>query len=173
MENREPPPLKTGGAQCTYGGCNVVFLLLEIMFLDFECGAQLKLGFAAEFSNVLVIYTHIIKKTEDMSFCQAHVTNFSLDQLGFTLCLQDSFKAVDELVDWTTDVNIGKPLIMVRCSRPTAHHEEEQLSADLPHAPQPQTQPQSQAPPHPPPPPPRPWPSLPTLLQPLPGWELQ
>ncbi|KAM4745605.1 mucosa-associated lymphoid tissue lymphoma translocation protein 1 isoform 2-T2 [Anableps anableps] len=53
--------------------------LPESMCLNFDCGAQIKLGFAAEFSNVLVIYTHIIKKPEDMSFCQAHVTDFSLD----------------------------------------------------------------------------------------------
>ncbi|KAJ8006051.1 hypothetical protein DPEC_G00124250 [Dallia pectoralis] len=127
--------------------------LPESMCLDFDCGAQIKLGFAAEFSNVLVIYTHIVKKPEDMFFCQAHVTNLSLDldvdpkemnretpeetgiyllssslpqhclytrlsslqklkdQLEFTVCLQGSFKAVDELVEWTTDVNIGKPLI--------------------------------------------------------------
>uniref|UniRef100_A0A672IZ45 Mucosa-associated lymphoid tissue lymphoma translocation protein 1-like n=1 Tax=Salarias fasciatus TaxID=181472 RepID=A0A672IZ45_SALFA len=53
--------------------------LPESMCLDFDCGAQIKLGFAAEFSNVLVIYTHIVKKPEDMSFCQAHVTDFSQD----------------------------------------------------------------------------------------------
>ncbi|KAG7274708.1 hypothetical protein CRUP_021149 [Coryphaenoides rupestris] len=51
--------------------------LPESMCLDFDCGAQIKLGFAAEFSNVLVIYTHIVKKPPDMSFCQAHVTDFS------------------------------------------------------------------------------------------------
>ncbi|XP_069562650.1 mucosa-associated lymphoid tissue lymphoma translocation protein 1 [Brachyistius frenatus] len=51
--------------------------LPESMSLDFDCGAQIKLGFAAEFSNVLVIYTHIVKKPEDMSVCQAHVTDFS------------------------------------------------------------------------------------------------
>ncbi|XP_013879686.1 mucosa-associated lymphoid tissue lymphoma translocation protein 1 [Austrofundulus limnaeus] len=53
--------------------------LPESMCLDFDCGAQIKLGFAAEFSNVLIIYTHIIKKPEDMSFCQAHVTDFTQD----------------------------------------------------------------------------------------------
>ncbi|XP_042344113.1 mucosa-associated lymphoid tissue lymphoma translocation protein 1 isoform X2 [Plectropomus leopardus] len=53
--------------------------LPESMCLNFDCGAQIKLGFAAEFSNVLVIYTHIVKKPEDMSFCQAHVTDFSQD----------------------------------------------------------------------------------------------
>uniref|UniRef100_A0A3Q0T8T8 MALT1 paracaspase n=1 Tax=Amphilophus citrinellus TaxID=61819 RepID=A0A3Q0T8T8_AMPCI len=46
--------------------------LPESMCLNFDCGAQIKLGFAAEFSNVLVIYTHIVKKPTDMSFCQAH-----------------------------------------------------------------------------------------------------
>ncbi|XP_041643572.1 mucosa-associated lymphoid tissue lymphoma translocation protein 1 isoform X2 [Cheilinus undulatus] len=51
--------------------------LPDSMTLNFDCGAQIKLGFAAEFSNVLVIYTHIIKKPEEMSFCQAHVTDFS------------------------------------------------------------------------------------------------
>nr|XP_040051163.1 mucosa-associated lymphoid tissue lymphoma translocation protein 1 isoform X2 [Gasterosteus aculeatus aculeatus] len=53
--------------------------LPESMCLNFDCGAQIKLGFAAEFSNVLVIYTHIVKKPEDMSFLQAHVTDFSQD----------------------------------------------------------------------------------------------
>ncbi|CAK6959705.1 LOW QUALITY PROTEIN: mucosa-associated lymphoid tissue lymphoma translocation protein 1 [Scomber scombrus] len=53
--------------------------LPESMCLDFDCGAQIKLGFAAEFSNVLVIYTHIVKKPADMLICQAHVTDFSLD----------------------------------------------------------------------------------------------
>ncbi|KAL6114759.1 malt1 [Pungitius sinensis] len=53
--------------------------LPESMCLNFDCGAQIKLGFAAEFSNVLIIYTRIVKKPEDMSFCQAHVTDFSQD----------------------------------------------------------------------------------------------
>ncbi|XP_055367153.1 mucosa-associated lymphoid tissue lymphoma translocation protein 1 homolog isoform X4 [Betta splendens] len=53
--------------------------LPETMCLNFDCGARIKLGFAAEFSNVLVIYTYIIKKPEEMSFCQAHVTDFSQD----------------------------------------------------------------------------------------------
>jgi hypothetical protein len=52
------------------------------MLLDFDCGAQIKLGFAAEFSNVLVIYTHIVKKPEDMTSCQAHVTDFSQVRWG-------------------------------------------------------------------------------------------
>lgn len=51
--------------------------LPESMSLNFDCGVQIKMGFAAEFSNVLVIYTSIVKKPEDISSCQAYVTNFS------------------------------------------------------------------------------------------------
>lgn len=74
-----------------YSAWNVCFLFVipelpESMCLEFDCGAQIKLGFAAEFSNVLVIYTHIIKKPDDMSFCQAHVTDFSqVSMLSWTL----------------------------------------------------------------------------------------
>ncbi|TSM85967.1 Mucosa-associated lymphoid tissue lymphoma translocation protein 1 [Bagarius yarrelli] len=51
--------------------------LPESMTLDFDCGVQIKMGFAAEFSNVLVIYTDIVKKPEEMSLCQAHLINLS------------------------------------------------------------------------------------------------
>ena len=57
--------------------------LPESMLLDFDCGARIKLGFAAEFSNVLVIYTHIVKKPEDMTSCQANVTDFSQVRWGW------------------------------------------------------------------------------------------
>nr|XP_015195674.1 PREDICTED: mucosa-associated lymphoid tissue lymphoma translocation protein 1 isoform X1 [Lepisosteus oculatus] len=127
--------------------------LPESMCLSFDCGVQIKLGFAAEFSNVLVIYTSIVKKPEDMSSCQAYVTNFTpeldvdpkemnkgtpeetgsyllskslpqhclytrlsslqklKEQLMFTVCLQGKFTSVEDLVDWSIEVNIGKPLI--------------------------------------------------------------
>uniref|UniRef100_A0A672Q1W5 MALT paracaspase 1 n=1 Tax=Sinocyclocheilus grahami TaxID=75366 RepID=A0A672Q1W5_SINGR len=44
--------------------------LPESKLLDFECGVQIKMDFAAEFSNVLVIYTSIVKKSEEMLSCQ-------------------------------------------------------------------------------------------------------
>ncbi|KAF4112914.1 mucosa-associated lymphoid tissue lymphoma translocation protein 1 isoform X2 [Onychostoma macrolepis] len=53
--------------------------LPESKILDFECGVQIKMDFAAEFSNVLVIYTSIVKKPEEMRSCQAHITNLPLD----------------------------------------------------------------------------------------------
>nr|XP_055056742.1 mucosa-associated lymphoid tissue lymphoma translocation protein 1 isoform X1 [Misgurnus anguillicaudatus]XP_055056743.1 mucosa-associated lymphoid tissue lymphoma translocation protein 1 isoform X1 [Misgurnus anguillicaudatus] len=53
--------------------------LPESKILDFECGVQIKMDFAAEFSNVLVIYTSIVKKPEEMASCQAHITNLPLE----------------------------------------------------------------------------------------------
>ncbi|XP_077376801.1 mucosa-associated lymphoid tissue lymphoma translocation protein 1 isoform X2 [Festucalex cinctus] len=50
--------------------------LPDSMYVDFECGARIKLGFAAEFSNVLVVYTHIVRKPAELSLCEAHVTDF-------------------------------------------------------------------------------------------------
>ncbi|XP_006009691.1 mucosa-associated lymphoid tissue lymphoma translocation protein 1 isoform X2 [Latimeria chalumnae] len=53
--------------------------LPESMCLDFECGVQIKLGFAAEFSNVMVIYTRVVKKPPDIILCEAFVTDFHPD----------------------------------------------------------------------------------------------
>ncbi|NXU15398.1 MALT1 protein, partial [Pardalotus punctatus] len=53
--------------------------LPESMSLEFECGVQIQLGFAAEFSNVLIIYTRIVKTPPEITACRAHVTDFPLD----------------------------------------------------------------------------------------------
>ncbi|KAJ7335249.1 hypothetical protein JRQ81_013190 [Phrynocephalus forsythii] len=53
--------------------------LPESMCLQFNCGVQIQLGFAAEFSNVMIVYTRIIKKPPDITVCKAYVTDFPLD----------------------------------------------------------------------------------------------
>ncbi|XP_057181053.1 mucosa-associated lymphoid tissue lymphoma translocation protein 1 isoform X2 [Triplophysa rosa] len=53
--------------------------LPESKVLDYDCGVQIKMDFAAEFSNVLVIYTSIVNKPEEMLSCQAHITNLPLE----------------------------------------------------------------------------------------------
>ncbi|XP_043922096.1 mucosa-associated lymphoid tissue lymphoma translocation protein 1 [Protopterus annectens] len=50
--------------------------LPESMHLEFDCGVQIQLGFAAEFSNVLIIYTRIISKPDCVIDCEAYVTDF-------------------------------------------------------------------------------------------------
>ncbi|XP_062898768.1 mucosa-associated lymphoid tissue lymphoma translocation protein 1 isoform X1 [Mobula hypostoma] len=53
--------------------------LPESMWLEFECGVQIQLGFAAEFSNVMIIYTRIVKKPKEIMKCEAYVTDFPPD----------------------------------------------------------------------------------------------
>ncbi|XP_055273423.1 mucosa-associated lymphoid tissue lymphoma translocation protein 1 isoform X3 [Moschus berezovskii] len=53
--------------------------LPESMCLKFQCGVQIQLGFAAEFSNVMIIYTSIVHKPPDILMCDAYVTDFPLD----------------------------------------------------------------------------------------------
>ncbi|XP_061471434.1 mucosa-associated lymphoid tissue lymphoma translocation protein 1 isoform X2 [Rhineura floridana] len=53
--------------------------LPESMCLQFTCGVQIQLGFAAEFSNVLIVYTRIVKKPPEITVCKAYVTDFPLD----------------------------------------------------------------------------------------------
>ncbi|XP_060136328.1 mucosa-associated lymphoid tissue lymphoma translocation protein 1 isoform X1 [Zootoca vivipara] len=53
--------------------------LPESMCLQFACGVQIQLGFAAEFSNVLIVYTSIVKKPSEITVCKAYVTDFPLD----------------------------------------------------------------------------------------------
>ncbi|NWV28452.1 MALT1 protein, partial [Origma solitaria] len=53
--------------------------LPESMSLEFQCGVRIQLGFAAEFSNVLIIYTRIINHPPEITACRAHVTDFPLD----------------------------------------------------------------------------------------------
>ncbi|TRY95854.1 hypothetical protein DNTS_021388 [Danionella cerebrum] len=63
--------------------------LPESKLLDFECGVQIKMDFAAEFSNVLVIYTSIVKNPEMLS-CQAHITNLPMVSFPNTASTPDS-----------------------------------------------------------------------------------
>lgn len=58
--------------------CYFLAELPESMSLEFQCGVQIQLGFAAEFSNVMIIYTQIIKKPPEITACRAHITDFPL-----------------------------------------------------------------------------------------------
>lgn len=53
--------------------------LPESMCLKFQCGVHIQLGFAAEFSNVMIIYTSIVHKPPEIIMCDAYVTDFPLD----------------------------------------------------------------------------------------------
>ncbi|KAM9331020.1 mucosa-associated lymphoid tissue lymphoma translocation protein 1 [Gastrophryne carolinensis] len=53
--------------------------LPESMSIQFDCGVEIKLGFAAEFSNVMIIYTRIISQPKNIIDCKSSVTDFPLD----------------------------------------------------------------------------------------------
>lgn len=51
-------------------------VLPESRYLWFDCGVMVQLGFAAEFSNVMVIYTRILEKPKEIVSCTAQLTDF-------------------------------------------------------------------------------------------------
>ncbi|EMP32046.1 Mucosa-associated lymphoid tissue lymphoma translocation protein 1 [Chelonia mydas] len=131
-------------------------VLPESRYLQFDCGARVQLGFAAEFSNILIIYTRIVKMPQEITRCEAKLTDVpeeldvdlkftnkeSPEEMGsslalawslsfpdcclysrlcslqklrkelvFTICLQYQYQGLDDFIEESQSVNIGKPLI--------------------------------------------------------------
>ncbi|KAK1897289.1 Mucosa-associated lymphoid tissue lymphoma translocation protein 1 like [Dissostichus eleginoides] len=57
----------------------VAHVLPKSRCLEFDCGVKVQLGFAAEFSNIMVIYTRILEKPKEIVSCCAHLTDFPDD----------------------------------------------------------------------------------------------
>ncbi|XP_076009546.1 MALT paracaspase 2 [Genypterus blacodes] len=125
--------------------------------LHFDCGVKVQLGFAAEFSNVMVIFTRIREKPKEIDTCCAQLTDFPQDvdvdlkkcnqqslveagslllieeslpapgepglytrlrglqrlrsELTFTVCLQYQYSNMDEDIQESQTVSVGKPLV--------------------------------------------------------------
>lgn len=53
------------------------FIVLPVShYIQFDCGVKVQLGFAAEFSNIMVIYSRILDKPKEIVSCSAQLTNF-------------------------------------------------------------------------------------------------
>ncbi|XP_053822179.1 mucosa-associated lymphoid tissue lymphoma translocation protein 1 homolog isoform X4 [Vidua chalybeata] len=50
-------------------------VLPESRHLRFDCGVTVQLGFAAEFSNIMIIYTRVVAAPKDISKCEARLTD--------------------------------------------------------------------------------------------------
>ncbi|KAM6231651.1 LOW QUALITY PROTEIN: mucosa-associated lymphoid tissue lymphoma translocation protein 1-like [Spheniscus humboldti] len=50
-------------------------VLPESRHLRFDCGITVQLGFAAEFSNIMIIYTRVVATPEDIAKCEAKLTD--------------------------------------------------------------------------------------------------
>ncbi|TKS74564.1 Mucosa-associated lymphoid tissue lymphoma translocation protein 1 [Collichthys lucidus] len=57
----------------------VAHVLPQTLYLQFDCGVKVQLGFAAEFSNIMVIYTRILEKPKEIVSCCAQLTDFPED----------------------------------------------------------------------------------------------
>uniref|UniRef100_H3B0U4 MALT paracaspase 2 n=1 Tax=Latimeria chalumnae TaxID=7897 RepID=H3B0U4_LATCH len=53
--------------------------LPDSQYLQFDCGARVQLGYAAEFSNILIIFTRIVETPVEVVRCDARLTDFSED----------------------------------------------------------------------------------------------
>ncbi|XP_036376555.1 MALT paracaspase 2 [Megalops cyprinoides] len=56
---------------------SIAHVLPESRYLQFECGVKVQLGFAAEFSNIMIIYTRILEQPHDIVSCSAQLSDFS------------------------------------------------------------------------------------------------
>ncbi|XP_043977878.1 mucosa-associated lymphoid tissue lymphoma translocation protein 1-like [Gambusia affinis] len=54
----------------------IAHVLPESHSLNFDCGVKVQLGFAAEFSIIMVIYTRILEKPAEIDSCSAQLTDF-------------------------------------------------------------------------------------------------
>ncbi|NXR61141.1 MALT1 protein, partial [Rhadina sibilatrix] len=50
-------------------------VLPESQHLFFDCGVTVQLGFAAEFSNIMIIYTRVVAAPKDITQCEARLTD--------------------------------------------------------------------------------------------------
>ncbi|NXG45223.1 MALT1 protein, partial [Psilopogon haemacephalus] len=50
-------------------------VLPQSQHLRFDCGATVQLGFAAEFSNIMIIYTRVLGTPRDIAKCEAKLTD--------------------------------------------------------------------------------------------------
>ncbi|MGH0156108.1 UNVERIFIED_CONTAM: hypothetical protein FKN15_060798 [Acipenser sinensis] len=57
----------------------VAEVLPECRHLCFDCGVRVQLGFAAEFSNIMIIYTRILEKPSEIIHCVTRLIDFLED----------------------------------------------------------------------------------------------
>ncbi|TRZ01192.1 hypothetical protein DNTS_035507 [Danionella cerebrum] len=55
----------------------IAHVLPDSRCLQFECGVKVQLGFAAEFSNIMIIYTRVLETPKDIVCCFAELSDFT------------------------------------------------------------------------------------------------
>uniref|UniRef100_A0A3P8UCB8 MALT paracaspase 2 n=1 Tax=Amphiprion percula TaxID=161767 RepID=A0A3P8UCB8_AMPPE len=72
--------IQTAECSASYKARNLQWAVAHVLpkshCLQFDCGVKVQLGFAAEFSNIMVIYTRILEKPKEIVSCSAQLTDF-------------------------------------------------------------------------------------------------
>lgn len=75
--------IQTSDCSASYSARNLQWAVAHVLpqshCLQFDCGVTVQLGFAAEFSNIMVIYTRILEKPKEIASCSAQLTDFPQD----------------------------------------------------------------------------------------------
>lgn len=75
--------IQTAQCSASYSARNLQWTVAHVLpksqTLRFDCGVVVQLVFAAEFSNVMVIYTQVLEKPTDVVSCSAQLTDFPED----------------------------------------------------------------------------------------------
>ncbi|XP_039984266.1 MALT paracaspase 2 [Xiphias gladius] len=75
--------IKTSECSASYSARNLQWAVAHVLpkshYLQFDCGVTVQLGFAAEFSNIMFIYTRILEKPREIVSCSAQLTDFPED----------------------------------------------------------------------------------------------
>ncbi|KAM7388285.1 hypothetical protein PAMP_024472 [Pampus punctatissimus] len=75
--------IQTSDCSAAYSARNLQWSVAHVLpkshYLQFDCGVKVQLGFAAEFSNIMVIYTRILEKPNEIVSCSAQFTDFPED----------------------------------------------------------------------------------------------
>ncbi|XP_047442202.1 MALT paracaspase 2 [Mugil cephalus] len=75
--------IQTADCSASYSARNLQWAVAHVLpvshYLQFDCGVKVQLGFAAEFSNIMVIYSRILGKPKEIVSCSAQLTDFPMD----------------------------------------------------------------------------------------------
>ncbi|XP_075943976.1 MALT paracaspase 2 isoform X1 [Anarhichas minor] len=75
--------IQTAECSASHSARNLQWAIAHVLpkshCLQFDCGVKVQLGFAAEFSNIMVIYTRILEKPQEIVSCCAQLTDFPQD----------------------------------------------------------------------------------------------
>ncbi|XP_043909950.1 mucosa-associated lymphoid tissue lymphoma translocation protein 1-like [Protopterus annectens] len=93
-------------------------VLPESRYITFDCGIKVQLGFAAEFSNILIIYTRIVETPPGILWSEARLTDFTENlDIDLKFMNKESPEETGSILFTTASLNISTTCLYTRlCS---------------------------------------------------------